>query len=79
MSLTIGRLVFDIPGLDAEGARLLAQQVGAGLAEIPMAGLPAGGPRRIERLSVNLAPGAGAQAQAAAIVSAVRGQLGGGD
>ncbi|MDQ0464406.1 hypothetical protein QO010_002187 [Caulobacter ginsengisoli] len=74
MNLTIGRLVLDIPGLDADGARLLAERVGAGLA-----GLPINGARSLERLSVTLPPGAGVQAQAAAIVSAVRTQVGGGD
>ena len=71
---SVGRLVLDIPGLDGDGARLLAEQIGAGLASLPMTGV-----RSIERLSVTLAPGADVQAQAAAIVSAVRGQLGGGD
>ena len=70
MSLEIGRLVLDLPGLDPERARAVGERVGAGLAGLELE-------RSIERLSLTVPADADPDALAALIVAGVRAGTGG--
>lgn len=78
--ISIDRLVFDIPGLNAEQARDLAQRVGAGIADASTRENAAFNGTRFDALAVDLndlAARQGVPRLAEAIVSALLIQMGG--
>jgi hypothetical protein len=78
--ISIDRLVFDIPGLNAAQARDLAQRVGAGIADASTRENTAFSGTRFDALSVDLndlSAHQGVPRLAEAIVSALLIQLGG--
>lgn len=70
MSLEIGRLVLDLPGLDPAKAHALGERIGAGLAGLELE-------RSIERLSLTVPAHADPDALAALIIAGVRAGAGG--
>ena len=69
MSVEIGRLVLDAPGLDESQARALAERVGLALGGAKLRG-------SAERISLTAPKGADPEALAARIVAAVLDRLG---
>jgi hypothetical protein len=75
MSVEIGRLVIEIPGLTPEQGRDLAERVGAALARGYASAAGAGQGRAADRVALTVAPSSDLDVLAARIVAGVRGAL----
>lgn len=69
MSVRIDRLVLELPGLNPDQARGVAEGIGRALASLD-------GEAALDRISILLPSGAGADGVASAVVASVRARLG---